>query len=249
MLSHTLDWTAGGTYEDPDYSNVLLIAEVNRARSDDQRSDHQEQLEALIEIGGQLTSMLEPTVIFEKVLHMIDDTLHPTHAALLLVDTEQASIVQCGGSCGADLTFERIMSGLAGREMRAGVSMISDDISQERGFDEPARSRAAALVGWSQIAAPIVSAGRPIGAVLLELAPDCPRPTPEGASLIGIVAQQAAVAIKNAEVYGELAAGRKALQEAHEQLKQTQTWPMWICGSIGSCRRSPPSPARSTKPC
>jgi signal transduction histidine kinase len=223
--SHVLNWSAGLVDGAPDYSDVLVVVESTSGADAGGVGPtvHREQLEALIEIGGQLTAMLDPSVIFAKVLQTISDALQPTHAALLLVDQETESISASAGSSFEDFAFDRIMSGLAGRAMEVGVAVISGDISQEQGLGEPARSRAALHEGWSQIAAPIMSAGHAIGAILLEFEPGSPSPTAEAASFVATLAQQAAVAIKNAEMYGELAAGHDALREAHEQLKQTQT--------------------------
>jgi len=221
----TLNWAAGTTDGLPDYSDVLAIV-TTTARPPADTVDHfahREQLEALIEIGAQLTTILEPSVIFDKVLRTIDDVVHPANAALLLIDQQEQAIVGRAGAYGTELEFDLVMSGLAARAMAAGVALISDDISQETGFGEPARSQALARPGWSQIAAPIVSSGVPIGVIVLEFGPNDHGPTPEAASLIATLAQQAAVAIRNADVYGELAAGHTALQEAHDELKQTQS--------------------------
>ncbi len=224
-----VNWAAKTASGGADYAHTTLVAEQGPAAVDDAMGEtaHSEQLQALIEIGGQLTSMLDPRVIFDKVLETIREALQPTRMALTLIDTDKRVIVENAGTAmggeGDPLSYEILMGGLCGTAVQSGVALISDDISQERGFAELARSVAQGMPGWSQIAAPIVSGGTAIGVVHLLFEPDRAKPTAEAASFIATLAGQVAVAIKNADVYAELAEGHAALQAAHRQLQDTQT--------------------------
>ncbi len=226
-LSFTLNWAPRLDASGPDYSHSVAVFSENASTVEGASDGFSEQLQALIDIGSQLTAMLDPEVIFENVIHTIEDVVTPTSVSLYLLDFEAESLVAKMGECPIhgpeDPGFHVIMEGLAGAAVRSGVALISDDISSEAGFGQAAKAIAADFPGWSQIAAPIVSGDQPIGVVEALFSPDRATPTPEAASFLATLAGQVAVAVRNAEMYTELADSHEALQGAHKQLQDTQT--------------------------
>jgi signal transduction histidine kinase len=101
---------------------------------------------------------------------------------------------------------------------RSQASVTLEDATAAHPFRGCSRWRQAG--GISVLCLPVVAAGSAVGVLYLEneLAPGCF--TPEGTRLAHVLAAQAAIAIANARLFGELGAARDRLHEANLALEQ-----------------------------
>lgn len=222
------------------FSPEELVARVRsriRARQLEERLQQRtEELEALVRIGAQLNEALALDELADRLLTLTLAQLPALCAALLLIDAEAHPLLFRFRSNGSDAIAapeaERLQSAdtLLGQVLAGGEPRLVKD-SQENG----AGGMPGVLPGVdcrSGIAVPLVHHGRVAGAVLIA-DQRAGRFTESDLRVLRSIGEQAALAVRNAQLYEELRryahelearveTRTAALQEANERLRRAE---------------------------
>ena len=225
-----LDWAAPIKSGRPDYSQVVvLVRDVSQHRSAERAMlRHVDQLETLLDMGRGIAATLDVDIIFELLVATAVELIGAEESLILLFDAEKQSLHKVVSHTYpeievASMSYEEVMDGISGLVATTREAARSEDISTDPRNKGLARERAARFPGTSVAVAPIIVDDQVIGTLTTLNNGGRPPFTDLELSLVRMLAMQAAVAIRNAELYEELRNNRDRVAAAHEELKQTQT--------------------------
>ncbi len=181
------------------FASQAAIA-IENARLHDETTRRLEELSALGEIVDELSSTLDFQRVIELVLDKaIEATVAPA-GLIAVLNTERTGILllaQRGYPAATDTYRQRPWSldrGIAGRVIRTGELSLVDDVSQDPDYADVIPETK------SQLTVPIVRENEVAGAIVLE-SPRLAGFTEEQASFVQQLAEHAAVAMSNAQLY------------------------------------------------
>ena len=168
------------------------------------------ELQTLCEIGAAVTALLDSDEVIQKILGAVVQTLGFDRSFLLLVD-EEANVLRNTASVGLKgeaLKYFESMEYSLDRDDVAVVITVKDarPILVEDVDDPPITLDREAIrqIGFrSFVTAPLRAAGRPIGVLVADRSGAGERVTQHDQRLLSGFADQAAIAIENARLYGE----------------------------------------------
>lgn len=217
-----LDWAAPTANGVPDYSQVvILIRDVADEREAERQMQRQlGQLEALVHMGRGLASSFEIDTILQLLVEVTTELINADASLILLFNTaneELTNLVTPGYSEDelAGFGYAELMDGISGWVVRNRHSALSTDITTDERNTRLAAISAARSPGTSVAVSPIVIDNRVVGTLTATNGLNNQPFTERDLSLVRMLAAQASVAIRNAEMYEEL-------RTAHEELKDTQ---------------------------
>jgi GAF domain-containing protein len=165
------------------------------------------ELNALYQATKPLTQSLQPNVIAENLLGIMDELLGYEFASIHLLDRQSQSLVPLAISQKAnDLTYEKDMErlrterpalgeGIVGWVAQHGRAIRSGDVSREERYLPVTKNIA------SELCVPLISRGSVIGAINIETT--IPHAYSErDENLLTALANSAAIALENATLYG-----------------------------------------------
>ena len=228
-LECELEWAAPIEDGKPDYSRVaILLRDMRKQRAEERETRRNiERLEALLDMGRGIASVLDPDMILELLVETTVELVGADRSLIVLVDESAAEIVQIVGRGMPtnelhSLSIDEIMDGLSGVAIRTREAVRSNDIACDPANSGLALERARSKPGMSAAIAPIIIDDRVAGTLTALSGADRPPFTNEDLSLVKMLAAQAAVAMRNAAFYDELSKSHEALQAAHIELQHTQ---------------------------
>jgi signal transduction histidine kinase len=167
-----------------------------------------DQLVALADIGKLLASTINLDSIGELVLNHAADATHANSGAVALFDevTDDLRVVaHIGYRDGQFIDPELIRQGAAGKVLNTGATLRLDNITRAAGY------RSLRPTTSSQLAVPIARGKTMLGCILLE--GDVPASfTADDSQFVGQIANQAVVAIDNANLFRRITEARDRLQ-------------------------------------
>jgi two-component system NtrC family sensor kinase len=168
------------------------------------------ELEALVRIGTELNQGLALDELADHILSAVLDQVPASNAALILVNAEQEPVLSrfCGWE-DADPSAERLLasSTLPGHVLQDGEAVLVSDT----GSDASIPAIFDGLSCFSGVAAPLIHHGQTIG--VLALGDTTPGYfAAADLRLLRSIAQEAALAIRNAQLYTELQAYAQNLE-------------------------------------
>jgi GAF domain-containing protein/anti-sigma regulatory factor (Ser/Thr protein kinase) len=185
------------------YANQAALA-LQSALLAREEEKHHAGLAKLYEVSQALASSLDLTETLNTVLNSAADLLEAPVCSVMLMDFEAGELVikAARGFWPDDALYERIKpgSGLAGRAVQSGMALTSSDISRDGRFRFRERAREGGL--RTAAAAPLVARGRTLGVISVYRKTDREF-TEEEKRLLMSLANSAAVAIENANLYRE----------------------------------------------
>jgi PAS domain S-box-containing protein len=202
--------------------NARLIAELNRSRSQLRRRAEEEQ--SLREIAARITAITEPGPLLQQVVDEAKRLVGADGSILDLIDVEH-NILRWAFDSGvrsgftdaeiAELTIP-IGVGATGVAVAEGRVIAADDLLKVHFPDSAVNDRFFEVTGFrSMIIAPITGDAGPLGA--LEVYSTRPKAFDEhDSALIRSLADQAAIAIRNARLIEELERSQAALERRAE---------------------------------
>lgn len=203
-------------------ANQAAIA-VRNARLHNQLEHRVQELSFLSIIGRSLTSSLDPEYVFQQVLESAIDILDSEAASIMLLDKkgEELIFTVAAGETSAPLKDLRIpvAKGIAGQVVREGRPVIVPNTAQNPLF-YPAIDRVTGFTTRSILAVPLQVKDRIIGVIealnkregFFELTDQ---------ELLTSMAQSAAIAIENAQLYNNLRKQMYELERTQDQLIQS----------------------------
>ena len=225
-----LDWSAPIILGEPDYSHVvLLMRDLREEKAEErQRQKSLEQLEALLDIGRGIASTFDVDMVLELLVTTTMDLLESDGSLIILVDPAAEKVTKVIGHGATDttlvdLSYQEVVAGMSGVALRTRVGVRSDNVAIDPRNTGLAAARAAGCDGVKIVVAPIVVDDIVLGTLTASADADSPAFNDLDLSLTMILAEQAAVAIRNAEVYNALSSSHDDLRKAHEELQHTQT--------------------------
>ena len=229
-LEFQLDWAAPLVDGVPDYSQVVILIRDIKEQRDLQRRTHDNiaKLETLLDMGRGIASTFDIDLILMLLAETATELLAAEQCLIVLFDTATEQITRRATHGEFDVevpepTFQELMGRIPGwvartREATLTLNLAADERTQSMPppLDQVFAGRRAAV-------APILIDDRVLGTLTTMNGPDGPEFTEMDLSLVKTLAAQAAVAIRNAELYEDLRKSRDNVQAAHEELKHTQT--------------------------
>jgi PAS domain S-box-containing protein len=178
---------------------ALAIANANLyTQTDRALSRRAEQIKILELVGQQLSTTLRSDEFFGLVLEYARDFTHSPWGALIVHDPiEDEYEIKAQSGYIVDSTKFSTMKGIAGRVIREKKANIINDVSQDPDFHDITGGKTA-----SQLTVPITHNERAMGVITLE-SPELYKYTENELSFVSQLADQAALAIINAELYEE----------------------------------------------
>ncbi len=229
-LEFQLDWAAPMIGDKPDYSRVVvLLRDVSVQRAEERlMRKNVSQLEILLDMSRGVASTFDIDMILQLLAATAVELLGADEALLLLVDTKNQELTHVVGEGypAAEMrnhTYGEVMAGMSGQAIETRDGILCADIATDPRNEGKAKERATRYAGTSVAIAPIISDDLVLGTLTTLNGADSPEFTEMDLALVKMLAAQAAVAIRNAEIYQELRANRDRVHEAHEELKNTQT--------------------------
>lgn len=229
-LECELEWAAPIVDGKPDYARVaILIHDLRDLRAEERESRRSiERLETLLDMGRGLAATFDLDIILELLAEVSTRLLDGDQALILLLNLEQREITKnvAHGSLGSSIplsSFDDVMSRLPGwviehRQATTSLNMASDERVRaiDQGVAELFDRRPTAI-------APIIVDDLVLGTLTVLRAPGADPITDTDLSIVEMLAAQAAVALRNADLYNELSRSHDAIQQAHLDLQHTQT--------------------------
>jgi len=160
----------------------------------------------LQEIARTISSTLDPTSVFEQVLEQLRRVIEYDSASVFLVNDDHLQPVAAFGFADIKEVLNHSLpideGGLGVEVFKAGKIMVVTDVQQESAWVERGRLQESGLIrGW--IGAPLIVRDRVVGVLNV----DSHRVGAYGlkdAELVSAFAYQAATAVANAQLYGEI---------------------------------------------
>jgi signal transduction histidine kinase len=225
-----LDWAAPTRNDIPDYSEVIvLIRDVSHHRSAERAMEkHVAQLETLLDMGRGIASTFDVAIILEILAAVSAELMEGDQCLIVLLDQDAERITQrvTHGTFAEELppsSYSEVMSRIPGWVVRNRTATTSVDMTEDPRSGSFAAETRALFARRPAAVAPILVDDLVLGTLTVMKSPGTAPFTDRDLSLVRMLAMQAAVAIRNAEIYEELRESRDTVQAAHEELKDAQT--------------------------
>lgn len=182
---------------------------IENARLFESERRHNDMLEALAEIGREMSSILDLDALLTRIANLTKRLVdYRTLGILLLNDTTQMLEMKLAVSYGKDAqkTHMKLGEGLVGWSAQHKEPVLVDDVSQDPRYVnlvEDARS---------ELVVPMLIKDRCIGVFDLE-SPELSAFTKEHRELMTLLASQAAIAIENARLYEEVRRNEERIEK------------------------------------
>ena len=172
---------------------------------------------AIVNMIGQVLSIEhDPEIIMEKILGYAKEALNFSRCALLLIDDEEGDTLRINASMGyGEVNGMRIKigEGVTGEAAQTGLPILVPDVEKDRRYIKGVTG------GKCEICAPLTIKGEVVGVLDAE-SKDVGGFTDADLELLSIFASNAAIAIHNAKLFGELErANRKLVLNIKEMEK------------------------------
>ena len=176
------------------------------------------ELEALYEIGKEITSILELDTTLQIITDDAARIVGADKSIILLVDVERERLVRVVGSGYSQVeldsqTFEEFQDGISGWVLKEKIPTLSEDIQKDKRNRGKALARAMHGESKSIAIAPLEIAGDIIGTLTVINNKRKRVFTSDDLNLVAMLAGQGAIAIQNARLY-ELAQEADRLKSA-----------------------------------
>lgn len=184
-------------------------------------------LSRLTTLAQELAGAFRPTTVIERVARVLGDTLKPDRLSVILLDAESNRLAVTHDTHPVPARTDDALLQLA---MRRGPLVFPRDVREE------ARRRGATLSGdapGSWIGAPLVAAGRTLGAVSIS----SERPGalgPAELTLVSLVLAQGAIGLENARLVELLSSAKREWEKTVDAISQA----ICIVDAHGTVRRA-----------
>lgn len=194
---------------------------LQNARLMEQTHRRTQELATLYEISLDLTSQLDTQRLLEKIACHAAALLHAEGATIDLYDPEAKELELVSASnldCRFIGTRLKVGEGLAGKVVQTGQPMTVEDYATWEGRSPQYEG----VAFGSAMAVPMEWQGQIIGVLGVHEIEKRRAFTEEEVFLARLLATQAAVALQNARLYGELKAAYERLQVAQEEMLKVE---------------------------
>jgi len=181
------------------------------------------ELSLLYEVQQEIVSAIDYHRVLRQIVHKLRDVFQAKDCTLRLVDRSGPEpimrVAAFAGRSPLEAVDRPLSSSQIDQKVMAGVVVVIRDLLSDPQFSNKPMARERGFA--SMISAPLRARDKIIGTIRIYMGE--PREfTLEDQKLLAAVAAQAAVAIENADLYRQIEAKNRELQESYEQLRQTQ---------------------------
>jgi len=209
---------------DPQELLARIDAVMRIRRSEQALRRRNQELAALIEINRMVTSSLDLDAVLKATILGIREILHVEAGSLVLVDEEADRLVfrttfspEQGWITGRTI---QPGEGIVGYVVRSGETKLVNDVERDLHFSAEVDEEAG-ITSRAILCAPLMIRDRVIGAIEVINKLDGAF-TAQDLELLQAMAASVAVAVDNANLYGELAEFAKELERSQAQLVQAE---------------------------
>jgi PAS domain S-box-containing protein len=176
-----------------------------------------QQLKGLYQIGQAITAPLQLDVVLNEIAHRTAELIGSDTGVILLLD-ENGETLSIRGAYGLNDevvkgTHDRIGESIAGRVVQTGQPIIANNLPDDPRFNNPAAVHDHLLACLS---VPLIFKGRAIGTIDVHSKTNANAFSQDDIHLLSMLAGQAAIAIENARLYGQLQQVRDELENRVE---------------------------------
>ena len=229
-LECEIEWAAPLVDGKPDYARVaVLIHDLRDLRAEERESRRNiERLETLLDMGRGLAATFDLDIILELLAEVSTRLLDGDQALILLMNLEQGEITKnvAYGSIGSAIplsSFDDVMHRLPGWVVEHRQATTSSNMATDERVQAIDQEVAGLFDRRPTAIAPIIADDLVLGTLTVLRAPGADPITDTDLSIVEMLAAQAAVALRNADLYNELSRSHDAIQQAHLDLQHTQT--------------------------
>ncbi|GAB4501402.1 MAG: hypothetical protein Fur0035_09440 [Anaerolineales bacterium] len=198
--------------------NALLDSiRAGRQEMEDIINQRTEQLKAVNDVAQVATSILEPDKLISQVVNVITQRFGYYYAAIFLVNERWAELKDATGTAGEILKarHHRLLIGgnsMVGSAIQSREAHIALDVG-----DAPVRFNNPLLPNTrSEIALPLIVGERVVGALDVQSTRESDF-KPEDIATLQSLANQVAIALENARLFGEMTDSLDELRQANQQ--------------------------------
>ncbi len=160
-----------------------------------------DRLDLLFASSSAVSSTLDVDTMLNELLHVLGQRMAVTHGSVMLLDTETSQLVRratLGGS-NTELSHFPVGSGIAGWVAQHGQAALIDDVSVDPRWIVPSSSSNHKHSG-ALLAVPLTASDELLGVLTLSHPETCYFKV-EHQRLLTVVANEVAVALRNADLY------------------------------------------------
>ena len=185
---------------------IVHVRDITEQKAAEQKTKERLAItETLYEISRSLISAGTLDTALESILAKVTQILDCDRVSLILLDLQQEQVIkQYAGGQGADLIipipYEEVMEGLSGWCLRQAQPAISNGCETDPRESVRVQARRQATQCGSILVAPLICQTRKLGTVTSIKRPDQDSFTPQDQELLVAIANQAAIAIQNAQL-------------------------------------------------
>lgn len=228
--SYELRWVAPrGPDGVVDYANVVVVIldVTDRKRAEVLADRHLRQLASLIDVGRRMAASLDVEVILQTITDAAIGIAESDRTLLAMFADEgcgEGRVAGSGFGSAHELDAFRVMaSGVGAWAAERHETTRTADLAADPRTLEPGRIAAGGYQGTTALVAPIVCDQVAKGILAAFRGPDRPAFSDQDVSALAMLAEQAAVAIRNAHLYDQVRAARDSLETTIEELRATQS--------------------------
>ncbi|HZE89737.1 MAG TPA: GAF domain-containing protein, partial [Verrucomicrobiae bacterium] len=198
-----------------------IAAAMENARLFEQSRAQALALETLHEVGREVASILDVDFLLDRIGAITRRVIDHDLFTIFLLD-EKTGLFSWRTAVGYDPAWIaereiRLGEGIISRAVQAREVVLVDDVSQDPDYVPPRTLDG--RVPRSELAVPLVAQDRVLGVLALESV-EPGHFTAEHGRLAGILANQVATAIENAQLYREIQDRARAREEAADQVRR-----------------------------
>lgn len=172
-----------------------------QARTQELRTER-DRLDLLYAISSAVSSTLDVDTMLNELLHVLAQRMTVTHGSVMLLDTEMSQLVRratLGGSAN-DMRHFPVGTGVAGWVAEHGEPVLIDDVTTDPRWVEPKPPLNVHKSGGALLAVPLITSDELLGVLTLSH-PEVGYFKIEHQRVLTVVANEVAVALRNADLY------------------------------------------------
>lgn len=225
-----------------------------QARTQELRTER-DRLDLLFTISSAVSGTLDVDTMLHDLLNILGERMSVTHGSVMLLDNETAQLVRRAtlGTKSSQINRFPVGMGVAGWVAEHGTPVLIDDVTTDPRWVEPSTPRKNHKQGGSLLVVPLIASEELLGVLMLSH-PEIGYFRIEHQRLLTVVANEVAVALRNADLYryisdqaarlATMVQAERAASSQSQAILQSITDGVVVCDHDGQIMLANPMSAR-----